>query len=90
MTMFQKAYNNIDINSLSTSEQSLFNQQYQDFILERELLEKEGAYEIDYNVNASLNTHHGWSYYLLNVHIKDYAKGEYFYNPLGFNIDKLC
>lgn len=59
MRMYQKAYDNVDINALSTSEQLIFNQQYQDFSLERKLLENENAYEIDINVNASLTYY--WS-----------------------------
>ena len=54
MRMYQKAYDNVDINALSASEQLAFSQQYQDFIVERQLLEKEKAYDIDFNVNASL------------------------------------
>ncbi|MDG1751514.1 MAG: hypothetical protein P8I03_07630 [Thalassotalea sp.] len=59
MRMYQKAYDNVDINELSTSEQLAFSQQYQDFSVERQLLEKEKAYDLDFNVNASLTYY--WS-----------------------------
>lgn len=54
MGMYQRAYDNFDRNSLSATDQVIFEQQYQDFLHERNLLEAEEAYEIDYNVNASL------------------------------------
>ena len=54
MGMYQQAYDNIDRNSLSSTEQLLFDEQYQDFQRERKLLENKNAFEIDYNVNASL------------------------------------
>ncbi|MCO4797697.1 MAG: TonB-dependent receptor plug domain-containing protein [Colwelliaceae bacterium] len=54
MRMYQSAYNNFDRNTLSTDEKIAFEEQYQIFLNERQLLEKEDAYEIDYNVNASL------------------------------------
>jgi hypothetical protein len=59
MTMYQKAYSNVDTNTFSASELVVFNKQYQDFSLERKLLEKEKAYDIDFNVNASLTYY--WS-----------------------------
>lgn len=54
MGMYQTAYDNIDRASLSSDDQLAFDQQYQDFLNEKRLLENEGAYDIDYNVNASL------------------------------------
>jgi len=54
MGMYQQAYNNVDRNDLSIDEQLEFDQQYQDFQYERQLLEAEDAYKIDYNINASL------------------------------------
>ena len=54
MGMYQQAYNNVERGDLSLDDQLLFDQQYQDFEHERQLLEAEDAFEIDYNVNASL------------------------------------
>ena len=54
MGMYQQAYNNIDRSSLPLVEQLLFDDLYQDFQHERQLLENEDAFEIDYNINVSL------------------------------------
>mgnify|MGYP000262366571 CR=1 FL=1 len=54
MGMYQQAYENVNRNNLSPAEQILFDQQYQDFTHERQLLEATSAFEVDYNVNASL------------------------------------
>lgn len=54
MGMYQQAYNAIDRENLPLDEQLLFDQQYQEFQYERQLLEAQDAYKIDYNVNASL------------------------------------
>lgn len=54
MGMYQQAYNSFDRSTLSVADQAVFDEQYQDFRRERELLEEDDAYSIDYNVNASL------------------------------------
>ena len=54
MGMYQRAYNNIDRSSLSVADQAVFDQRYQEFLREKDLLEDEDGYELDYNVNASI------------------------------------
>lgn len=54
MDMYQQAYNSFDRSTLSTADQAAFEQQYQDFQYEKKLLDDEDAYDVDYNVNASL------------------------------------
>ncbi len=59
MHMYQRAYDTFDRSSLSPAESIEFEQQYQAFRQERELLEREDAYEFDFNLNASVS--YDWS-----------------------------
>ncbi len=52
--MYQQAYNNFDRDALSPSDQLIFDEQYQDFMRERTLIEKDDGYKTDYNLNTSL------------------------------------
>ncbi|NIB39583.1 TonB-dependent receptor plug domain-containing protein [Pseudomaricurvus alkylphenolicus] len=54
MRMYQTAYDSFDRNTLSAAEQLQFDQQFEDFKQERLLLENQDAFELDYNLSASL------------------------------------
>jgi len=71
--MYQQAYDNVDRNTLSAADKVVFEQQYQEFKHERDLLEDQDAYELDYNVNASL-TYRWSSTSSADVELKLYAE----------------
>ena len=60
MEMYQFAYDNFDVESLSNDEQIIFTQQRSEFERERYLLDEKDAYEMEYNVNFSLT--YQWRY----------------------------
>jgi len=53
--MYQEAYDNFDTSSLSALELAVFEQDKVEFERERELLDDEDAFELDYNLNASVS-----------------------------------
>lgn len=55
MGMYQDAYDNFDTSNLSTTDKATFDQNKTQFERERALLEKEDAYKIDYNFNATVS-----------------------------------
>lgn len=54
MRMYQQAYESFDRTALTPAEEVQFEEQYQQFLRERSLLEETGAFETDYNLNASI------------------------------------
>jgi hypothetical protein len=83
MGMYQQAYENFDRSSLSVADQAIFDQQYADFLREKELLDDEDAFDIDYNVNLSLVYH--WQFdtsteVMFKVFAENVLRSSYRYN----------
>lgn len=55
MEMYSKAYNNYDVSTLNESERAVFNQQKAEFEKEKELLDKSGAYKLEFKINMSIS-----------------------------------
>jgi len=59
MKVYENAYNNFDVSSLSDEEKAEFENQKSIFLREKELLEKQDVYNSDFRINASVS--YRWS-----------------------------
>lgn len=55
MKMYEDAYANVDVSTLSAEEQTQFAEQKEEFYARKAALEKEGSFDNDYTVNASVS-----------------------------------
>lgn len=60
MKMYQQAYDNFNLESLTAEESVMFSTQKAEFENERALLDKSNAYKFNYTVNMSVTYH--WAY----------------------------